>query len=181
MLRFIFIGILFLVINSCSSDAEKGKDFLVDNSTITCDDGGCYGEYYGPEFIYDMDVAHQFSNLMSQQVGRKLKQLYKQGKYNRVRLDAIKMSTNGMGTGKVRYQLEIPFWRLSQKCLACTAFDHVGGWGHEPELKKRLSELEGELLFDDYLDVSELHQTPQGLKEYWIQWRHKEVQKGCEY
>lgn len=183
MPRFIILIAVLLILGACSSEEDKKKanSFAAEHSKITCNDRGCIGEYYGPEALYDVDVAHRFSNLMCEKVGDKLKELYKAGKYNRVRLNAIKMSTKGMGTGKVRYKLEIPFWPLTEKCLATTAFDHVGGWGHEPELEKRLKELSGELLFDDYLDVSELHETPEGLKEYWIQWRHKEVQKGCEY
>lgn len=182
MPKFLLASTILLLFTSCnpgkSEDATKA--FLSENSKITCTDGGCYGEYVGPEFRDGVDLAHRFSNLMCSKVGDKLKSLYRQGKYNRVRLDAIQMSTTGMGSGIVKYELNIPFWQLSQKCLATTAFDHVGGWGHKPELQKRLKELEGELLFDDYLDVSELYRTSEGLQEYWIQWRHKEVQKGCE-
>ncbi|XOV67375.1 MAG: hypothetical protein ACFHU9_17300 [Fluviicola sp.] len=183
MFRLLVVSFLLLFVSACGSGSKEAQanDFVIKNSQITCDDGGCYGEYFGPEERDGIDVAHRFSNLMCERVGMKLKELYKNGKYNRVRLDEIKMSTTGMGTGQVRYRLEIPFWPLTQKCLSCTAFDHVGGWGHKPALSKRLSELEGELLFDDYLDVSQLYTTPEGLQEYWIQWRHKEVQKGCEY
>jgi hypothetical protein len=30
------------------------------------------------------------------------------------------------------------------------------------------------------LDISKLKQTPEGLQEYWIQWKNKTKQKECE-
>jgi hypothetical protein len=181
-MRFLlFFFLLSLFLFSCDSRKDKDiKEILAEQSQLTCDAFGCYGEYFGPEYSNGSDIAHQFPNLMADSVGVHLKRLYKQGKYHRVALDGIKMSTEGMGTGTVHYIVEIPFWRLEQKCLATTAFDHVGGWGHKPALKQRKAELSKELLFDDYLDVSKLKSTPEGLQEYWIQWRHKEVQAGCE-
>ena len=32
----------------------------------------------------------------------------------------------------------------------------------------------------EQLDISELKQTPEGLQEYWIQWKNKIIQIDCE-
>jgi hypothetical protein len=91
------------------------------------------------------------------------------------------MATRGMGSGTVEYYLSIPFVKVDQKCEAYTSFDHVGGWNHAPALKQRRQQLQPLLLNNDTLNISTLKKTPEGLEEFWIQWRHKEVQKECEY
>ena len=148
--------------------------------TIQCLDAGCNGTYSGPEFINGEDTAHQFSNKMSASVGNKLKLLYKDKKYKKVDFSKIKMSTKGMGSGNVVYALEIPFVSVKSKCDAVTSFDHVGGWNHKPDLAKRKNELLDVTLEGYQLDISELKHTPEGLQEYWIQWKNKIVQLECE-
>ncbi len=172
--------ILLVFLGSCGPSIEELEKYLGNHSTITCNEEGCSGAYYGEEFMKKEDVAHQFSNVMSDSVGSNLKRLYHDGKYSRVLFSKIKMSTKGMGTGKVRYRLEIPFQRVQDSCEAATAFDHAGGWGHTPELKWRKKELLPALLPNDKLDISLLKTTREGLQEYWIQWRHTDVQKKCE-
>ena len=46
------------------------------DNQIECSENGCEGTYDGPEFINGSDVAHQFSNKMTERVGDKLKELY---------------------------------------------------------------------------------------------------------
>ena len=152
---------------------------LAQDSRIDCDENGCAGTYTGPEFIDHSDVAHQFSNEMSWKVGDKLKELYKSGKYSKVDFSQIKMTTKGMGSGNVVYSLKIPFQRVGEKCDAYTSFDHVGGWNHAPALTARKSQLQGALLKGETLDISDLKTTPEGLQEYWIQWKNKSVQADC--
>ena len=84
-----------------------------------------------------------------------------------------------MGTGNVKYKLKIPFIRVHSKCDSYTSFDHVGGWNHRPELKNRIKQLETALLKGDSLHISELKRTNEGLQEYWIQWRNKDIQSVC--
>lgn len=148
-------------------------------SEIECDDDGCRGVYTGAEFIDGSDIAHQFSNTMSRDVGIKLKNLYDNGLYSKVDFSKVKMSTNGMGGGTVVYELDIPFVRVEEKCEAYTSFDHVGGWNHSPALKARKLQLSSVLLKGEKLDISELKVTPEGLQEYWIQWKNKSVQADC--
>jgi len=146
---------------------------------ITCTTAACEGTYRGPEFIDGSDVAHQFSNEMARVVGDKLKELYKAGLYSRVDFSGIRMSTEGMGSGKVSYRLSIPFSRVDEKCLAYTSFDHVGGWNHAPALAARKNQLKSALLKGDSLYISDLKTTPEGLQEYWIQWKNKTIQAAC--
>lgn len=177
-----YILLLLLTCNlACHSNNHSNKkvDNKYTSNEIVCTDLACQGIYSGKEFINGSDVAHQFSNKMAAMVGDKLKELYKLGIYSKVDFSAIEMSTEGMGTGFVKYELKIPFIRKSSKCESYTSFDHVGGWNHTPALTRRKNELNSLLLKNEILDISELKKTPEGLQEYWIQWKNKELQKDC--
>ncbi len=167
---------LFFLIGLCSCQSNKNNE----SKKIICNDSGCSGKYMGAEFVHSEDIAHQFSNQMSMAVGDELKELYQKGKYKKVDFNSIKMSTKGMGSGNVTYTLDIPFETVNSKCEAYTSFDHVGGWGHAPELEKRKEALKDVTLNGHVLDISDLKTTPEGLQEYWIQWKNKDVQSECE-
>lgn len=175
----IAITFMILLIVGCKNKSTEMALNLVQPSSIQCDDYGCYGTYTGPEFVNGSDIAHQLSNKMCQVVGYKLKELYSQKKYVQVDFSTIKMSTKGMGTGKVVYALSIPFKVVNEKCEAYTSFDHVGGWNHTPDLLKRKQELNKVLMKGQLLDISDLKTTPEGLQEYWIQWKSKKTQSNC--
>lgn len=153
----------------------------------TCNENGCYGTYVGAEFTNNGDVAHQYSNTITKEVGKKLKELFKSGTYVKVDMDGIRMSTKGMGSGNVVYKVIIPFIGVSNECDAMTGFAHVGGWGHTPALSARKSEILSYIpsgktqnqVVDNQLDVSDLTKTKEGLEEYWIQWRHRDYQSKC--
>lgn len=173
-----YILLLCLLTVACkNSTSEEVKN--KENKTH-CTDSYCKGTYRGAEFINGSDIAHQHSNSLAKVVGDQLKILYKDGNYSYVKLDSIEMTTKGMGSGMVEYSLYIPFGKAASKCEAFTSFDHVGGWNHAPALKRRKSELTPLLMNGDTLVISDLHKTTEGLEEYWIQWRNKEVQKDCE-
>ncbi|MCK7590427.1 hypothetical protein M0G43_07575 [Subsaxibacter sp. CAU 1640] len=161
---------------SCQSDKTTKQQDV----SINCTENGCSSSYTGPEFIDGSDVAHKFSNKMSKAVGDKLKELYKSKNYKKVNFEAIQMSTKGMGTGNVVYTLQIPFVSVASKCNAYTSFDHVGGWNHTPALEGRKEELKNVTLLNHQLNISTLKTTPEGLQEYWIQWKNKPLQKECE-
>ncbi|GAB5417778.1 MAG: hypothetical protein Crog4KO_24730 [Crocinitomicaceae bacterium] len=179
-MRVATLFILIVLVSSCASPKEEPDDFLANRSRIECEGSICSGEYIGPEYYESEDIAHQFSNLIADSVSAILKRRYERGAYSRVSFNNIVMRTSGMGTGNVTYQILIPLERVYEECEAKTAFDHSGGWGHSPDLKRRKKELSTALLPNDKLDISPLKITSEGLQEYWIQWRHKEVQKECE-
>jgi hypothetical protein len=158
-------------------------------TTPICNDTGCSGTYSGPEFIKGRgDVAHQYSNTITNAVASKLKELYRSGKFVKVDFSKIKMTTEGMGSGNVEYFVNIPFVSVNNKCEARTGFGHVGGWNHPPELDNRKKEIlsyipNGEnenVVVDNKLDISQLTRTAEGLQEYWIQWRHRHYQNDCK-
>ena len=156
------------------------KEYKTINNEITCTENGCSGQYQGAEFIDGSDVAHQFSNKMSHAVGDKLKELYNSNNYSKVDFKNIKMSTKGMGTGNVIYSLKIPFMKVDTKCEAYTSFDHVGGWNHSPALNSRKRQLNKALMPNHKLNISSIKTTPEGLQEYWIQWKNKVTQADCK-
>lgn len=174
-----FILICLLIMRSPHVDNSHHAVQMSYPGEVTCTDGGCEGSYTGPEFVDGSDIAHQFSNTMSHHVGKQLKAMYKSGKYAKVDLNAISMSTLGMGSGTVTYKLKVPFKEVPNKCDAYTSFDHVGGWNHTPALNARKSQLVKALLPGEKLDISMLKTTPEGLQEYWIQWKNKVVQAEC--
>jgi hypothetical protein len=166
--------VLALITAVCSCSSNYTED------AIACSNKECEGQYKGAEFIQGSDVAHQFSNKMSAVVGEKLKALFKAGEYSKVDFDNIIMTTKGMGSGNVSYYLKIPFKRVNTKCEAYTSFDHVGGWNHTPALEARKKQLKNALMPNQELDISDLKKTPEGLQEYWIQWKNKVTQSMCE-
>lgn len=176
----IILLFILLASSTCISNSKiRVKKQEESNHQITCTDASCFGKYSGQEVIHGSDVAHQFSNKMSKAVGDKLKELYNTNKFSKVDFENIHMSTKGMGTGNVTYELVIPFVRVSTKCAAYTSFDHSGGWNHYPAISKRKERLNTVLLTSDSLDISPLKTTPEGLQEFWIQWRNKDLQADC--
>jgi hypothetical protein len=168
-----------------ATDKMPRLNFHID--TPICDENGCIGSYSGPEFIDEKyveplhltgtDIAHNFSNLMARCVGEQLKSLYKKGVYVQVDFSKIVMITKGMRSGNdsVYYYLKIPFNKVKNRSEAMTGFDHSGGWGHAPALVERKSKLLNAMpaiVKNKKLYVSPLKKTPEGLEEYWIQWKH---------
>ena len=137
----LLLTLILLQLLSCNSPTRNHPAKNSEKLEITCTDDACEGAYVGAEFVDGSDVAHQFSNEMSKEVGDQLKEFYRKGQYMKVDFSTIQMSTVGMGTGTVRYKLRIPFKRVRDKCQAYTSFDHVGGWNHTPELNARKSQL----------------------------------------
>ena len=172
--------LLVLCFLSCKNTGRKLANNTILEDDIQCTKSKCYGSYTGPEFIEGEDIAHQFSNKMSGIVGDKLKEFYRNTHFKKVDFPKIFMSTKGMGSGTVTYTLVIPFKSVTKKCEAFTSFDHVGGWNHKPNLSQRKKELQPVLMNEQKLDISSLKSTPEGLQEYWIQWKNKEIQAECE-
>lgn len=174
-----FFPILLTFLALCGPIAKETSNKGGQTTEIHCTDSQCRGFYVGPEFINGSDIAHQFSNKMSAKVGDKLKELYDSRIYSKVDFPNVFMSTEGMGTGNVTYKLEIPFVVVEEKCDAYTSFDHVGGWNHKPALSERKTQLNTALIKGEKLDISQLKKTPEGLQEYWIQWKNKYKQQDC--
>lgn len=162
--------------------------FPIHIDTPHVSDTACFGTYRGIEFIHPAfiakynlngtDIAHQYSNKICEYVGKHLKREFLRQNYLRVQLSKIKMKTVGMNDDDnyVEYSVYIPFQKCS-RAQAMTSFDHCGGWGHVPEILKRKMDLlnsPNKIVWRRKLYVSRLYKTPEGLQEYWIQWKHKD-------
>ena len=176
-----------LLLFSCSSPKkEEVKTTKVKpekNLVLVCNDSFCSVNYTGPEFTIHkgeiIDTAHRMSNLISGEVGKKLKSLYNKKKYAKVDLKKIKMTSIDMNnSGSVKLEIFIPFKRVNNPCEARTGFDHSGGWDHDPEIEERKKQLLGIAVCEE-LEISPLIKTPENFQEYWIQWKHKDFQVNC--
>ncbi len=169
---------LFLTAFFCVSNLIC-EDQITPEYEVSCSASECTGFYEGPEFINGSDVAHQLSNKISEVVGDKLKELYKSEIYSKVDFSSIIMTTKGMDSGSVEFRIVVPFLIVKERCEAYTSFDHVGGWNHSPALESRKKQLCKLLLPGENLAISDLVTTPEGLQEYWIQWKNKTTQPEC--
>ena len=176
-----------LLLFSCSSPKkEEVKTTKVKpekNLVLVCNDSFCSVNYSGPEFTIHkgeiIDTAHRMSNLISGEVGKKLKSLFDKKKYSKVDLKKIRMTSIDMNKlGSVKLEIFIPFKRVKNPCEARTGFDHSGGWDHDPEIEERKKKLSGIAVCEE-LEISPLIKTPENFQEYWIQWKHKDFQANC--
>ncbi len=150
---------------------------------MVCTDSFCKVNYSGPEFTIHkgeiIDTAHRMSNLISGEVGKKLKSLFNKKKYAKVDLKKIRMTSIDMDNlGSVKLEIFIPFKRVKNPCEARTGFDHSGGWDHDPEIEERKQKL-SRIAVCEELEISPLIKTPENFQEYWIQWKHKDFQANC--
>ena len=187
----ILAGIAFstLLLFSCTSSSPKKEEVKTTkvkpekDLVMVCTDSFCKVNYSGPEFTIHkgeiIDTAHRMSNLISGEVGKKLKSLFDKKKYAKVDLNKIRMTSIDMDNlGSVKLEIFIPFKRVKNPCEARTGFDHSGGWDHDPEIEKRKKQLSG-IAVCEQLEISPLIKTPENFQEYWIQWKHKEFQANC--
>ena len=176
-----------LLLFSCTDNKEdkikKQYREIKKDLIIVCTDSFCSVNYSGPEFTIQkgeiIDTAHRMSNLISGEVGKKLKSLFDKKKYTKVDLKKIRMTSIDMNNlGSVKLEIFIPFKRVKNPCEARTGFDHSGGWDHDPEIELRKQQLLGIAVCEE-LEISPLIKTPENFQEYWIQWKHKEFQANC--
>ena len=187
----ILAGIAFstLLLFSCTSSSPKKEEVKTTkvkpekDLVMVCTDSFCKVNYSGPEFTIHkgeiIDTAHRMSNLISGEVGKKLKSLFNKKKYAKVDLKKIRMTSIDMDNlGSVKLEIFIPLKRVKNPCEARTGFDHSGGWDHDPEIEKRKKKLSG-IAVCEQLEISPLIKTPENFQEYWIQWKHKDFQANC--
>lgn len=159
-----------------------------------CTDSGCYGRYVGAEFTSkDGDIAHQYSNTFQRIVADKIRNEYAKGNYFKADIDNMEISVKRYSndSSKVDYLIWCPLIRVKTKCEARTGFTHSGGWGRsetqdlKPELERRKKTLLGQgNVIGGVLEISKEHKSsPTGksyLREYWINYKHKDYQSECK-
>ena len=162
-----------------------------DVKILRVDKEGFYGKYVGPEWLCKVapakckepnhDIAHLFSNKVSHVIGAFLKKSYKSGKYLKIDFDNVSITTRGKDQkAKVEFIIKMPFIKTS-KCDAFTSITQRGTWVNEdnltldPRYKKILKNVKN--ISEDYEQV--YFTTPEGYKEYWVQFKHKDYQSKC--
>ena len=187
-MKFIALLALFTLLFSCSQKTSKNSTFnsvaIHPEYTIILNDSMIYGCYKGPEFVSvsdaemmqlkGTDIAHQFSNIMVDTIGKLLKIKFLNKEFCKIDMENIRMSTLGMdNTGDVQYCLQFPIIR-TKEAEAKTGFEHCGGWNHEVEesLEIRINKLKT-IAIEKTMEISSKKTTPEGLIEYWIQFKHK--------
>jgi hypothetical protein len=166
-----------------SMETEEEKIPKPKYDSIRISDTGLIGYFKGPEFDEDGDIGHQFSNTVAKIVGQYLKEAYTNERYLKVNFNKLKITTKGLDQkDSVHYIMEMPFLKVS-KCKAFTGIEHCGSWNDQPMiiLDERMTELTTNL--KSKYSVGKMEQkfirTPEGLVEYWIQFKHKDYQKTC--
>ena len=161
-----------------SSCARRAPASAHDYDHIDVTEAGVQGRYEGPEFVLaaeaerlglrGTDLAHQFSNRVTDVVSSELRRRTSAGAPARVDLDGIRMTTDGMnGFGDVVYTLTVPIVAADAE-TATTAFEHRGGWGHEPEDPEGW---QARVFKHPGAACSPVLRTSEGLTELWCQWR----------
>ena len=183
------IFIVLMTFISCDSKNVK-EDTTTDSKsikkpvlTISLTNKGFSGKYVGAEFDSKGDVAHQFSNKVTDIIGKQLKESYEKGEYLKVDFKNTKITTSGLDKrGNVAFVIEMPFVKVA-KCEAYTGIEHCGTWVNQnnEKLDARLNEKLQNLktLSLGEADKAYFH-TEQGYKEYWIQFKHKNHQTNCK-
>ena len=184
MKRSILIFIVLCLISlTCCNNINLRKLITNGNSTeITITQKGFFGEYIGVEFNGDGDVAHQFSNKVAKVIGKYLKQSYNKGVYLKIDFNSTKIKTdNIICDGFVDFKIYMSFVRTN-KCDAFTGIVHCGTWVNQKNstLDRRLK---NQLVRLRRISVGSTNrgyfETPEGYKEYWVQFKHKDYQKKC--
>ena len=165
-----------------------------DVKILRVDKEGFYGKYVGPEWLCKVapakckepnhikhDIAHKFSNKVSHAIGDFLKKSYNSGKFLKIDFNNTSITTKGKDQkAKVEFIIKMPFITTS-KCDAFTSITQRGTWVNEdnltldPRYKKILKNVKN--ISEDY--EQGYFTTPEGYKEYWVQFKHKDYQSKC--
>lgn len=161
------------------SDARPTPNY----DSIVLSDRGFKGYYQGPEFNEQGDIAHQFSNKVANQIGNYLKEAYRKKTYLKIDFKHIKIVTRGLDQeDSVYYLIEIPF-QPAGHCSAHTGIEHCGSWNYQPKLflNQRLKK-QKQSLTKISVGKMDCHffTSSEGFQEYWIAFRHKDYQNGCQ-
>jgi len=140
-----------------------------------------FASYKGPDFINGEDIGHQLSNFVADSLGKYLKSEFRKGEYKKVDLNETEIRTLKYHPDSVYYTIKMPLKTVSA-CEAFTCIDHRGSWislvrKTDSDLKDFVSKISIE---PNHQEEIKLFTTDFGLYEYWIQFRHPILQKGCK-
>jgi hypothetical protein len=193
MNHFNFYLLMLLLFTNCSlSTAKKEKIVQKEKavkSKIYCiiENDELLASYEGPEFLNNRDTAHLLSNLVANELGNHLKIEFKKKNYLIVDFKNTKIQTKGNPQFRspseeiVKYTIVMPLLKVKNACDAFTGIEHRGTWARndiETGFPEWIQKLKSQIAVGEI--ESQLYSTPEGFKEYWVQFKHKNYQADCK-
>jgi len=185
--------ILLLFFTNCTLTSNEKETIEVRTTTIktkvSCkiENDKLIASYEGPEFLNDRDTAHLLSNLVANELGNHLKKEFSKKNYLKVDFKNTKIQTKGNPQFRypseeiVNYTIEMPLLKVKNACDAFTGIEHRGTWARndiETGFPEWIQKLKNQIAIGE-ID-SKLFKTPEGFKEYWVQFKHKNFQTDCK-
>jgi hypothetical protein len=186
---------ILLFFTNCTLSTTENQSVEVKSSNapkietkVSCEitDNKLLASYKGPEFLNGRDTAHLLSNLVADKLGQYLKSEFKKGNFLKIDFENTKIETKGNPQFSypseeiVHYTIEMPLLKVKTKCAGFTGVEHRGTWARndiESGFSEWIQKLKAQIAVGN-ID-SKLFKTPEGFKEYWIQFKHKSYQGDC--
>ena len=188
-----FSFLMLLLFSNCTLTTTKKETIEVRKTNyktkVSCkiENDKLLASYEGPEFLNDRDTAHLLSNLVASELGAHLKKEFNKKNYLKVDFKNTKIQTKGNPQFRypseeiVTYSIEMPLLKVKNACDAFTGIEHRGTWVRndiESGFQDWILKLKSQIAVGDI--ESQLFKTPEGFKEYWVQFKHKSFQGNCK-
>jgi hypothetical protein len=187
-----FSFLILLLFSNCTLTTAKKETIEVRKTSyktkVSCkiENDKLLASYEGPEFLNDRDTAHLLSNLVASELGAYLKKEFNKKNYLKVDFKNTKIQTKGNPQFRypseeiVTYSIEMPLLKVKNACDAFTGIEHRGTWARndiESGFQEWILKLKSQIAVGDF--ESQLFKTPEGFKEYWVQFKHRAYQGNC--
>ncbi len=188
-----FSFLMLLLFTNCTLATSK-KETIATRETVVKTKVSCkiqddklLASYEGPEFLNDRDTAHLLSNLVAHELGAHLKKEFNKKNYLKVDFKNTKIQTKGNPQFRypseeiVKYTIEMPLLKVKNSCDAFTGIEHRGTWARndiESGFQEWILKLKSQIAIG--VVESDFFKTPEGFKEYWVQFKHKGYQGNCK-
>jgi len=188
-----FSFLMLLLFTNCTMTTSKKETIAVRATSyktkVSCkiENDRLIASYEGPEFLNDRDTAHLLSNLVANELGIHLKKEFSKKNYLKVDFKNTKIQTKGNPQFRypseeiVKYTIEMPLLKAKNACDAFTGIEHRGTWARndiETGFPEWIQKLKSQIAVGEV--ESQLYSTPEGFKEYWVQFKHKGYQEKCK-
>lgn len=188
-----FSFLMLLLFTNCTLATSKKETIpvreTINKTKVSCkiENDKLLASYEGPEFLNDRDTAHLLSNLVANELGNHLKKEYSKKNYLKVDFKNTKIQTKGNPQFRnpseeiVKYTIEMPLIKVKNACDAFTGIEHRGTWARndiETGFPEWIQKLKSQIAVGEI--ESQLYSTPEGFKEYWVQFKHKNYQIDCK-
>lgn len=184
--------LMLLLFTNCTLITSKKETIAVRvtsyKTKVSCkiENDRLLASYEGPEFLNDRDTAHLLSNLVANELGKHLKMEFGKKNYIKVDFKNTKIQTKGNpqfrypSEENVKYTIEMPLLKVKNACDAFTGIEHRGTWARndiETGFPEWIQKLKNQIAVGEI--ESQLYSTPEGFKEYWVQFKHRNYQGKC--